>query len=487
MTRSLLLILLVLLQSCSKVPEKNVWAELAKQDLNEIHDQLRENHPGSVDKENPSFNNWLFEGLKKSSEMLGKVDSYGAYQSLIRYYVNGFQDSHLGVRFLISADEVAWPGFLVGYHNGKYIVEHIGNQKDYPTSVQRGEEILSCDGIEMEKLYVHNILPFRGINEVISYHYRLSSLIFLDEDNPFLKLPTECDVKGKNSTRTITLNWKGVTRSKFEELLWDKILGNEYKFGFHKLGDGGYWISTPRFWAQGKELDELNATINEAKRHSDQMKVAPYVVFDVRGNTGGSSEYGVQLANALWGKEYVGQFSTESHAVDFKISTLNIAHYEKMVEVLKEKFGEQADFTNYFRDALTGMKKAHADGKSLWRKGTTVDVEKSAARKTTNVKAKVYFLTDSFCNSACLDFADIVLPIPGVEHIGLPTSADTAYMEVRGVVLKNRAARFTIPTKVYRGKVRANNEAYVPRDIWTGDITDTGALKKYVQRKSRPH
>src|SRR5690606_12075864 len=45
--------------------------------------------------------------------------------------------------------------------------------------------------------------------------------------------------------------------------------------------------------------------------------------------------------------------------------------------------------------------------------------------------AQVYVLSNGTCASACLDFSDIVLHVPGVRLIGADTAADGLLMEVR--------------------------------------------------------
>jgi len=98
------------------------------------------------------------------------------------------------------------------------------------------------------------------------------------------------------------------------------------------------------------------------------------------------------------------------------------------------------------------------------------------------MQGKVYFLTDNACGSACLDFADIVRRMPGVIHIGLPTYADSVYMEANGRLLPSGLATLQYPMKVYRNRLRKNNEFYVPQIVWTGGpMTDDGAMIAWVK------
>ena len=52
------------------------------------------------------------------------------------------------------------------------------------------------------------------------------------------------------------------------------------------------------------------------------------------------------------------------------------------------------------------------------------------------VPDSIFFLTDYVCVSACLDFADLILSLPNVTHIGQETSADTKYLEQSNKMLE---------------------------------------------------
>jgi hypothetical protein len=67
----------------------------------------------------------------------------------------------------------------------------------------------------------------------------------------------------------------------------------------------------------------------------------------------------------------------------------------------------------------------------------------------------------------------MILRVPGVVHIGLPTSADSVYMDVNVVDLPSGVARLVYPMKVYRHRLRGNNRWYEPKLMWPGgEMTD---------------
>lgn len=473
------------LSACSgnlKEPE-SAWSTLAKSDVLALYEDLKSNHPGAVDTENPQFRVWLEEGKAKALAESKSISRFQGYQAVLRRYVAGFQDSHLNATFLITPKDIEWSGFLVKYNGDSYEVAYRSDSDDFQNLPQIGAILVGCEGKPADSIYEESVIPYRGVKNLDSYKYRLAPLIVVDDGNPFVSRPQECTFRTGLERKTIKLDWRADDYDRLMELVKKVTAGNPPSFEFVRLKDGGYWISLPRFWATGSGLKALQSVMSAAKENSASLKRAPYVVFDVRGNTGGSSEWGKQLAVSLWGEQFLERYKPDSSAIDHRASRVNIAHYEKMVDVLKERFGNGSESVNYFDDVLKGMKSAHSNGENYFRKLETerrASDESDQGKSENPVRARVFFLTDASCNSACLDFADIVLSMPGVKHVGLPTSADTAYMEVRSRILPSGAVRVIVPTKVYRRKVRKNNEPYVPSDLWRGDISDTAALRKWI-------
>ena len=96
------------------------------------------------------------------------------------------------------------------------------------------------------------------------------------------------------------------------------------------------------------------------------------------------------------------------------------------------------------------------------------------------VKAKVVFLTDNWCTSACLMFADLVFEMGDVMHVGQPTNADTLYTGVRKQKLESKYASLTLPTEVFRRRKRGSNQTYVPPHVFRGEMSDTFELERWI-------
>ena len=72
------------------------WQDAAKQDLQAIHDLLRDNSPAMVvDRDSAHFRSWLEQGLRESQMGLANVRDGRGYSSLVTGYVAGFRDPHI--------------------------------------------------------------------------------------------------------------------------------------------------------------------------------------------------------------------------------------------------------------------------------------------------------------------------------------------------------------------------------------------------------
>lgn len=94
-------------------------------------------------------------------------------------------------------------------------------------------------------------------------------------------------------------------------------------------------------------------------------------------------------------------------------------------------------------------------------------------------RGSIALITDSYCASACLDFADQIVAIPDAVHLGLPTAADTIYNDVAFVDVGDDF-KLVLPLKVYRQRTRGNNQPWIPRYRYDGDIYDTEAVQRWT-------
>jgi hypothetical protein len=487
-------IIFIVLAGCSGVePEREsaqpgAWSQIAVDDLHFIRATLRVNHPGPLDEQNPWFAEWFEEGFDHALRLAEQAEDYSGYYFAIQRYMVGFQDGHLGALGddrLAAPLERRWPGFLLTLSGDDFLV---AGSAHGPGETTDGREtavppvearLVDCDGRAPE-IWAEEILQtYVGLWTVRGARRRLAPFLLVDEGNPWVTMPAECRFEHDGQTTSYDLAWRPISNPELAEKMEAARPTVRPPIELRRFGEDRFWISLSSFNASDDTVvAALETVVNEIKRQATMLRAAEILVFDVRGNHGGNSIYGLMVASALWGDELIEAVRPRPEGVDWRVSAgnhrflrdFNLARTERRLGPDAPETLRYAEFVARFEDAL-------AKGQPY----LTRRFEAGPSRVSPNpVSGQVFFLTDDQCFSACLDFADIMRAIEGVTHVGLETSADAIYIDNRGVRLPSEVGRLGFSMKVYRGRVRDHNESYVPHRAWAGDITDTPELERWI-------
>jgi hypothetical protein len=448
------------------------WAAMAGEDLQAIHDLLAANHPGPVDRRNRNYAEWLETGLAEAKRRAQTAVSYGDYVRALRFYLNGFRDGHIFASFTMSPNLLSWPGFLVRRFDadGKIKVA----VTDEGSKALNGAELLSCDGKPVEMLMQERLDPYFWNRDIPHARWRaLPNLFVLQPSDSALRFKT-CTFAIGRGTAQATLQWVDAPR----QLVLDeanKLAPPRPPLGLRKVGDI-WFVTLPSFDYAGAGAGPIRSLIGDLKAHAADLRKGT-IVLDVRGNGGGNSAWAEEIASALWGNALAQHvIASFDQSVDWRASPANIARLEQVVA--QNRRDGLADAAASWQKALDAMKSALARGATLAR---VPDPPTAVGPPPANpVTGRVYLLTDAGCASACLDFADIVRRMPGTTLIGLPTSADTLYVDVDYALLPSGLAGLTYAMKVYRNRVRGNNQWYEPDVRWPGGAMTDEALIRWI-------
>jgi len=450
------------------------WAAAARMDIEAIHDTLRDHHPGPVDAGNSAFARWLKEGRAQALERAAAASHAGDYWRAVRGYTNGFRDGHIWFGFSQPMAR-AWPGLLTA-RDDQGLARVVVN--DDEPGVPLGAQLLACDAQDAEALQRQWVDPYRWNADIP--HERNAGSVFLMtavEGDP--RRPRVCRFRADGLEVDRTLRWTSVSQERLSNLL-DRASGRaQARIGLRQVGPV-WFVSMPTFHLQqAEQVEAMRALIRELGERAETLRTAPWVVLDVRGNTGGNSGWGTDVAAALFGKASVdrveGQFDW---TVDWRASPLTAASLRQGAEV-SEKNGQLAD-AKYRRELADEIEQAAAAGMVYLRKPAPARFAAGTPTGESPLKGRVFLLTDHACASACLDFADIARRLPGVVHVGLPTSADSIYIDNTGQVLPSGQGSLSWSLKVYRNRIRSNNQWYGPAVRWPGGAMTDEAVAKWV-------
>jgi len=478
--------LLMSLFSTSAVGETNSWALLALQDLAAIKTELQENHPGAVDPQNPQFAKWMEQGYVEASQFARRADSFESYYFSLLRYTSGFNDNHLSIFFAddVKLENNFWPGFAVSLNNDQFIVSDLSNIKldeNLAKLPQPGDVLIACDGKSANQLFTNNILPFYGIEGLAASERANAPRLMFDEGNPYIKRPSRCTFEDSSGRYNLNLNWRSISSEAKEQIVGFVVRGNRPEISFKQINSGVFWITLSSFTSPNElQISQLQSVIKTASKRKNALQTSDIIVFDVRGNDGGSSTWGKQILESIWGEGFIeGLPGGYAEAVDWRVSTENISSIRQLRPRAAKVLGENNSLVRTLDDAIAGMEQATKLGEHYYHKPIgSIDDEK--AIHLGKVIPKIYLLSDGACASGCLDFADLVLSIPNAELVGTETSADTPYIENRAAQLPSKKASLWLSMKVYRGRMRRSNEPYRPTHQWNGNSWDTKELQDWV-------
>ncbi|MGZ8362570.1 MAG: S41 family peptidase [Caulobacteraceae bacterium] len=470
-------IILALALLCASAPAwagDNPWEMLADRDLGAAHQLILENHPGPVDPQNPGYRAKLDESLARSKAAAKSARTFSDYKRVMLGYTNAFRDGHLNVFMLADAINYEWPGFLPSVDETGAVTVGYSEVPD----VSAGDRILSCDGQELLSVFEKWVAPYYWNRDLPQERgLQMPRTLLIDEHDEARRLKF-CDIETAAGRKQVALEWRPVSRSRAPELRLKGSGAYVPPLGLRQI-DGVWFLQLPNFWyPDSQAVDRFKAVIADVEAHKDELRNAPSFVIDLRGNTGGISAWGEAMAAALWGKAFIDPITNSFDAsVDWRASPSNLRHIDELI-ARTERDGITGA-TAELKGVREAMVKALASHEPFARQDSPGQPLRLPTASP--VKARVYILTDSICASACLDFMDVLLKLPGVTHIGRPTSADAIYIDVDDVRLPSGLTRVSYSMKVFRKRVRANNQWYDPAIRWPGGPMTDEAVAKWVR------
>ena len=463
------------------------WQRTLIDDATAFHAEQAANHPGPFNPRDPGFTKSLDAALAAALARAATVTTPGGYMFAMREMVASFNDGHMYIGFNDKLDVPgAWPGFIAAYADGAFTVRHAAPGVVAPgvATPAIGDRILGCDGRSPDALLAELVAPWRGGWSLVANRERQGWRAFHDYGNPWVKRPVTCRFATGARTRDITLTWRPQPAD-FLALVTAANASARAPIALRSI-PGGRWISAGSFHAGDGTPEEksLPALIASLADQQTAARAAPVLVLDLRGNSGGSSDWGAQMARLLWGNAAVDRIGAARDTlinVDWRATPDNLAAINEFCgPMIAKTQGASAEAVAWCRASVSGLTAAIAAKTPLWREPVTLPAPQTATAASFRPRTKpTYLLTDSACGSACLDTVDLWTAL-GAIPVGRTTNADSDYMEVRSKALPSGLGEFSVPMKVYSGRPRGSGVAVEPVHRFTGDMADTAALEAWI-------
>jgi hypothetical protein len=407
----------------------------------------------------------------------------------VRNYVTGFRDGH----FVYSDDvrkanyATTSNGIGLALVNGRYLVT--ATMPEWPVLLPPvGSELLSCDGLTPQQIVEQRQAPYYNRRQTESASQVLASILYTRQfAGDELK---RCNYR---TTSGETLNMEIAYKSFLTDEYFYHVLPILSKRGpsDSRPRDNGYTLKEGVLWIAAANFNLRPGTSDAADLEKMLTELAALtgveqLVFDTRRNRGGDSRVGGKIFEAATGGlEYdkSNLASLPRTYAQWRVSDVAIATFATHVEKMSKLYGTDSNQAGVGRDMYKRLMDAKTAGQQWVRQDSDVRITPAdiVARggHLRRFNGTVAFVTDHNCASACLDFADLVRSVPRNVHLGRTTSADAVYIDTGRVKLPS-GNHLVLPLKVWRNRLRGNNEPWVPQVPLTVDMGDDVAVRQAV-------
>ncbi|MFC3051523.1 S41 family peptidase [Kordiimonas pumila] len=457
---------------------KSYWQELYKLDVSHFSEIVKENYIYAVYTADENWNSLYRSAVDQAYLDASLVKDLNSYQAVMRRLIAQFEDAHLSVTFLAHSNSARWPGFLVRYQGGRYIVV-----KSSRTDIPEGSEIVSCDNRSIND-WVDQLARFWGGPQGLdTTRAHIGPEVFIDRDSPFYERPKVC----KTGDSVVELHWRDVVVTKkgkfptdLDELEAQYPHYSDHHTGLSSFGENGAWVRMARMYVENEDQAEAWHKIIDA---ASGLRDKDFVVIDVRGNSGGTYNWFMAFLRSFYGDDYIDYYARARLVIENVLLAPEGAKGSGM-EAPPETSNIKMPVDPPMADIMEKPTVETLEtGARLIRLRKPIDSMPPLPdeKPISPVSARVYVLTDYGCASACLSFLDEIMRIPGVIQIGGESHIDrrsagwpSKYHLASGLAYVNMGRLVRV------GRARGENAVWRPHYRFSGNLGDTEAVKKWI-------
>jgi hypothetical protein len=475
--------LLAVATSAAAQPD-TAWSAVFRMDLDSAHAFILENHPGSLDRENPGFRRTLAAAYAEGRRTAPSVRSYSAYRVALARFGNRLQDAHLSIGGARPMTEVREAGVFPVYRQGRFVVQRVDARYGADSATLVGATVRTCDDRPASEVFRARVLSWRGRAGVEADWYQYAPLLLVDYGPPTPPAPARCRlVMPSGAERDLPLQWAAASPAELAQRTRGMQAAPTRRLGLRRLsGDRVIWVDLPTFAVNAPEdVAAMRAAIDSLRAEVERNRGWALLVLDLRDNSGGSSAWGDQIAAALFGADWAAQARSwlfDGVYTEYRASRGNIESVRQSLVQVEQRHGADSPEAQRTRALVDSLEAAVRTGRPYYGpRSQRTSLPRPAA---TPVPGRIVVITTPTCFSACLDFLDRMRLHPAVVQVGQVTGVDTQYMENWGRRLPSGLSTIGYPMKVYRGRRRAPNQPYQPHEAYPGALSDSAALEHWV-------
>ncbi len=456
-------------------PAPAEWTALTQGDVEAAYRILSEDHPAlSAEIDDRAFRARLEAARTLALSRAQQVTTGGGYLATLAGLAVAAGDKHIWSRAHEPIETLDWAGIIVSRRGDRYVVvDH-----DAPEGPSlKGATLLACDGTGVDKLAENRLGGFRAVWSIEAQRIQNAPVLLVDFANPFAPRPKACTFDAGGARRDVTLVWRAIKRADLRPRIVPALNRGTAGFGVRPFA-GGKWIALQALDANAP------AVVQQVEAQLKDLHDAPIVVLDMRGNGGGNSGFGDQIAAGLFGRTRFDALqsnpSTRGCNTVWRISPRNLATMRQYVE----RF--QKDSPDFAREIERQLKAAEGRTSGFTGPidcGRGLGAAPAGELPPQAAKGRIVLLTDNACFSSCLLVTDRFRKL-GALHVGQATDAGTAYFEVREDRLPSGRSYFST-LQAFSPSSPYEIGPYTPALTYDGDIADTAALEAWIATVAR--
>ncbi len=453
------------------------WRSMAALDLEAAYRLVLDNHPGATSElGDDQLRSGLAAAIERSRAKAAQVDSYAGYVAVLQGFAVSLGDKHIWSRQVLRPTVYQWPGLAMAYRGGSWQVAIDARRGQ--DSALKGAVLVSCDGRSANDLAEERLGSYRGVWTIEAQRVQTAPYLFLDDGNPFLQRPSACEFEISGERRKVELKWVQVGPITLSEQLGKGVNVGAAGMGVREF-EGGHWIALESLGGGAREV------VDAVKAQVATLRRSPMVVLDLRGNGGGASSFGDEIARALMGDAYFARAQAGASTNDcpdlWRATPGNLEGLRSFYDRNASAFDEQS--RAWWEATLKGLDEAVAkgepfDGPVRACLGADGPELPPLDGRGSLLSGKMVILTDAECFSSCLLVTKTFRRL-GALHVGDATDAATRYMEVREMLLPSGISYASTLQKVSLGSPRQIGP-FTPSRRYEGDMSDTKALEAWV-------
>ena len=452
---------------------EQAWNALARADAEAALALVGASHPGAAPElGDQHFQERLAAARANAEQRLPLVKDYYGHAALMNGLANEFRDGHIWSNALVSPSRRSWAGIVMARSGGKWIVGAQDKAASEPDL--EGARLLSCDGVVADRFARDRTGTFYAHPGIEADMASNAYTLLLDDRNPFVPRAATCRFQLADG-RTVDhkLQWRDVRLASLQEVVSKSYRPAQAGLGVTSFA-GGHWIEL------GGLNNEAARVVDAARAQQAALRASPMVVIDLRGNSGGNSQYAMDIARSLVGDDRAAAADRPTSACSgayWRVSANNLEALRRFVAGLPEE--RRPEWQAQAEDMAEALRTGRTFSPAL--PACASEAGKSPPQPgrlpPTAMKGRLVLVTDRACFSSCLIAADLFRRL-GALHVGEATDMSTRYMEVREIVLPSGLRTFSTLQKVALGL--GDFGPYEPQVFYPGPLAETDKLKAWV-------